>query len=322
MTFTTNSEEVCSVTYSPAYAITAWILFDPLPTAMAEFFQVRGAGLNAILVFQHPDGYVTAVVSPNCNYEILSVNGFNTPAWVHIGISLDPYSQILISAIGWDGVQYKTVQPTSSSFPRINPGLNILISLGGGSGTVADAMMADARFYTNALSAADMVTIANAGNCPSECFGSCTGPVVTECDYLEMSSRNAVITATTQPWSLTYTTITADTAYAFTGWFYFTGTSIGTVTLFRLSYSYNNCCAAGDRVMLLQLNKSTTAGSLILSFDTTTAPNNSISPLSLPVRTSVVRISGTVGVRCSCSSEWNRNSVLRTDFLCFFDLLY
>jgi len=284
LTFVPSEDEFCSLTYSAAYAITAWVLFDPTPTSAQEIFQVRGPSLNAILAFRNPNGSVVVYIKPYCYYYPLAVSGFSTPEWVHIGISISSYSEIVISAIDWDGQQYLTVQPTTLSFPITGPDLNPLISLGGGS--VADTAMADARFYTSSLSAAQMVVIANAGICPSECFGACFGPTITECSYVDISSRDTVITATTagvSDWN--YITPDEDDKYGFTGWFFFTESDTGTRTLCRFTYTLADCCTVGDRVMLLLLIKNGGAGSLSLHFDTNAGPNQFLPALALPVGT-------------------------------------
>lgn len=280
LVFAPSNELLCSVFDTSSYAMTAWVFFRtlPLPAVPQEFLLLEvSSGVKAIQALANMDGSVTVkVLACGTHYSLQLTPLANT--WIHIAVSVNPTSQALAHSIQWSGVTRTATDTTSLCFPAFMPGTSS-ITIGGSSPVAHNLEMVDVRFYGNSLTVADIVAIANRPVCPIDCYGMCTGPSLSSCNFVFYVGRVAVRALNEEINQFSFNGARSDAAYSVTGWHYFEADSVNWRTLFRLTSDVCTGNLFSCSTLLVVLAQNTTPHKLILTFGFVPI----MLPFSLPV---------------------------------------
>ena len=278
LAFASSNELLCSVFDTPAYALTAWVFFRIWPAVPQEFLLLEvSSGVKAVQALANTDGSVTVkVLACGTHYSLQLAPLANI--WVHIAVSVDPTLRAMAHSIQWSGVQFTATHTASQCFPAFMPGTSSITL--GGSGPVAHNLeMVDARFYGNSLTVADIIAIANMPVCPIDCYGMCTGPSLSSCNFVFYVGRVAVRGLNQEINQFSFNEDRSDAAYSVTGWHYFTTDTGNWRTLFRLTSDVCTGNVFGCSTLQVVLAQNSTPHKLILTFGFVPI----MLPFSLPV---------------------------------------
>lgn len=284
LTFSVTSEQLCTSLYVDTYALTIWVIFHALPSAPQEFLSVQTVpGSSWMQTMQNSDGSMTINLYTCMNSYPLQMTGLSTNVWLHVGMSIG-VQLALASVITWAGVQTVQSQAISFAFPILKAALNE-ITLGGSNPVVGKMEMVDVRYYTSELTAADLVTVAGCEYCFVENSGLVPMPSMESCQFYQIVSRNTVLAVSEETKLYSFPYARVDTSYSATQWMWFSEVfHTEWRGIFRLTQTSNNFGTAGDRIMYVYIRKLSNPHILRLSFDTSTAVDQTLPDLILPVR--------------------------------------